>query len=568
MTNLVNKTNVDSEMILSLSNEPAIRDKAIEEAVIRIVEDTGAKVIIENLKKPSTDNSNFALIVLCPDTNVEDRAVLNSIALRYYNNQHIVLYKPTNREINTVYRYIEGKDYFSAEQTTVSYSLFGLKLEDNGINYILECHDKLPERIAASLVDFLEKDTKAIDKPFFEKLIKSAKKTIRNGDESEVNLAEAAKCYVITQQSTLAGKPFSLDYYMYSCHVYDGDASTGGEDWFFIQQYGILNGAPGYDKHWAGTRINVNGESWYVGQGDVALNYVDYYKMTNYINTQNNVDTKEIVLIYAEPQAINGVTSYTISESESISGTIGFEGGKDGGAATLKGNGFLSIGAGFESSYSFEVADCTCEGRSLEGEHPATAAWKYTFKRAQQNRSIGKWQHLHDPAKLATSVFSPLNTWIWKFPTDKRDVYKQFESVFEIGIMNTISRYSGSQSPKDITGDSNGSEKFTITLKMPPLLCVNKRVFLFSNECSSQTLEIACQGSWSLQVEDANDTWVSVSETEGKGQSTKVYITVDKLEGASERSAILQVTRIKDKEDPTEDELIQIKVFQSTGKID
>lgn len=63
MTNLVNKTNVDSEMILSLSNEPAIRDKAIEEAVIRIVEDTGAKVIIENLKKPSTDNSNFALIV-------------------------------------------------------------------------------------------------------------------------------------------------------------------------------------------------------------------------------------------------------------------------------------------------------------------------------------------------------------------------------------------------------------------------------------------------------------------------------------------------------------------------
>ena len=69
-------------------------------------------------------------------------------------------------------------------------------------------------------------------------------------------------------------------------------------------------------------------------------------------------------------------------------------------------------------------------------------------------------------------------------------------------------------------------------------------------------------------MEDANDTWVSVSETEGKGQSTKVYITVDKLEGASERSAILQVTRIKDKEDPTEDELIQIKVFQSTGKID
>lgn len=202
----------------------------------------------------------------------------------------------------------------------------------------------------------------------------------------------------------------------------------------------------------------------------------------------------------------------------------------------------------------------------MEGEHPASAGWKYTFKRAQQNRSIGKWQHLHDPAKLATSVFSPLNTWIWKFPTKKRDVYKQFESVFELGIMNTISRYSGSQSPKDIPGDSSGSNTFTVTLKMPPLLGANKQDFLFSNECSTQTLEIACQGSWHLKLENTNDSWIQISETDGKGEDTKVYITVDKLEDVNGRSAILQLTRI-DKDDPTEDELIQIRVFQSPGKV-
>lgn len=81
-------------------------------------------------------------------------------------------------------------------------------------------------------------------------------------------------------------------------------------------------------------------------------------------------------------------------------------------------------------------------------------------------------------------------------------------------------------------------------------------------------MEIACQGSWRLQVEDAKDTWGRISETEGKGKDTKVYITVDKLEEVSERSAILQLTRIKDEGDPTTDELIQIKVFQSPDKVD
>ena len=165
-------------------------------------------------------------------------------------------------------------------------------------------------------------------------------------------------------------------------------------------------------------------------------------------------------------------------------------------------------------------------------------------------------------------MFSPLNTWIWKFPTRKRDVYKQFTSEFEVGIINTISRFSGSKSPRNITGDSSGAETFVITLKMPPLVCVDKRDLLFSNECSSQTLEIACQGTWRLKLENEDDTWVTFSETEGRGKSTKVYVTVDTLEGSSARSAIIQLTRIKDEENITEDELIQIKVFQSSGKID
>lgn len=553
-----------------LSNDPIKRDEAIENATIRIAEEMEAQILIENFTNTSRNSQNGALIILCPDINVEDLSVLDSIENRYYNNQHVVLYKPTNREINTVYRYIEGRDYFSTESTTSGYTLFGLKKGTDGISYVLENHEKTPEQISESLVNFLENKQEELEEIRRMGLMKAAQKALDEKEQAIVNLAEIAKSYVVTKQFSLAGKQFSLSYYMISCHVYDGDSPSGGDDWFFIQQYGILNGAGGYEKYWAGTRVRVNGESWYVGEGEVALNYVDFYRMVNYIVLPSDPDMeseKDIDLLYVEPQAINGVTSYTISESQSISGTVGFEAGQEGGSSVIKGNGSISAGAGFESSYSFDVEDCSCSGESLN-DAPASAGWKYSFKRAKQNRAAGKWQRLHDPAMLSISAFSPLNTWIWKFPTAKRDSYKQFNSIFEVGIMNTISRYSGSQSPKDIKGNSSGSTSFPVTLHLPPLLGVDQRSLLFSsNECRTKTLKIASQGAWNLNVEGSN-TWVRISDAVGFGECTEVYITVDELKDGKERSATLKLTRILNTEMNVEGESLEIKVFQAPGSTD
>ena len=227
-----------------------------------------------------------------------------------------------------------------------------------------------------------------------------------------------------------------------------GEDADGGEDWFFIKQDAMVSGGNGYTYKWAGARVDANGESWYVGDGDVCLNYVNYCMMQNDIKQTNKDETLEADLIYAEPEAINNETTHSVTEGVEIGGMIGFEAGSDGGAVA-KGNGSFSAGANFSNTYSFTVKDVTCVGTSLSAGI-ASASWKYSFQRARQNRSLGKWQHLYEPAALSRSAFSPKNSWVWKFPTSKRDEYKSFESLFRISTMNTISRYSGSQSPKHI----------------------------------------------------------------------------------------------------------------------
>lgn len=161
-------------------------------------------------------------------------------------------------------------------------------------------------------------------------------------------------------------------------------------------------------------------------------------------------------------------------------------------------------------------------------------------------------------------------TWIWKFPTTKRDAYKQFYSTFEIGTMNTISRYSGSQSPKDIRGNNSASKSFDVTFHLPPLLAVDERELSFSKECSTKVLTIASQGKWKLSKDDSNVDWVSISDGEGFGENTKVYITVEEYpEGNKDetttRSAKLNLTRILDDSLKSEGETLRIRVTQSPG---
>lgn len=184
--------------------------------------------------------------------------------------------------------------------------------------------------------------------------------------------------------------------------------------------------------------------------------------------------------------------------------------------------------------------------------------------------AAGKWQCLHDPATLSCSVFSPVNAWVWKFDTRKRDVYKSCQSDTGIGIMNTISRYSGSQPCKDIPGKcTNGqsnSASYTITFHMPPLLGVDKKNLMFDNAGGTQKLQIAVQGSFQIRLAN-NPSWIRVDRAVGSGELSEVFVSVDKYTEEKERLAVLQIYRVKDAARGTTDELLEVKVIQTSGKI-
>lgn len=126
---------------------------------------------------------------------------------------------------------------------------------------------------------------------------------------------------------------------------------------------------------------------------------------------------------------------------------------------------------------------------------------------------------------------------------------------------SSSSRYSGSQSPKHIRGNSSASIEFDVTLHMPPLLGVSTRNLRFSEKCSTQVLTIASQGKWNLKLKDGCDNWVSINKCSGSGESTKVSITVKELTGDKTRDAVLQLTHEQD--GPAGGECIEIGVTQS-----
>ncbi len=540
-------------------------DFVMEQMMIACKEQLGMKACVQDFDQEDVIAS--PIVMMCNCMNIDDVQMQKKMKEVYQANQAVILYEPTNNEVNQMYRTLQGKNYFCAESKGHRHTLFGIKRCLGGITQILECHYKDPESIAEALVEFLKEDTHQ-ETITHRLMLQEAAKAL---EESETNLATVANQHVITKRFTLGNKNLSLSYYIIAAHKYMEDEDDGGEDWFFIQQHGVLNGKNGYEYKWAGTNQKINGEKYYVGDGEVCLNYVDHYFMQNYIQPAEDESTVEVDLMYAQPEAINNKTTYTIKESVSIGGAVGFEGGIDGGNPKAVGNGSFSMGAGFDSSYSFDVPDCTCEGASLDVQD-ASAAWKYSFTRAKQNRKAFHWQELHEPALLSRSAFSPWNAWVWKFPTKRRNDYKSFQSLFRIAIMNTISRYSGSQSPKHIYSKFTQDNKthdyaetcFEVMLHMPPLLGVNTQDILLSKEAQTTSMEIISQGSWTLSKQDAKADWIRMSESSGAGGTCKIKLSVDECSDEKERCVLLRLS--KDRGAGT-DEYIEIHVMQSAGSV-
>ena len=92
------------------SNASLTDDRAIEEMMIAVNEKLGFKVCIADFDQPCNDDIG-SMIVLCNGIDINELSILQRLEQLYQKNQAIILYEPTNSEVNRVFRRLKGKNY-------------------------------------------------------------------------------------------------------------------------------------------------------------------------------------------------------------------------------------------------------------------------------------------------------------------------------------------------------------------------------------------------------------------------------------------------------------------------
>ena len=359
-----------------------------------------------------------------------------------------------------------------------------------------------------------------------------------------------------------------------SLHEAEADG-TYGYDWYIITQTPKLNGEPGYVEKWAGSWIDVdrsNGkkvESWFVGQGRVALYYVDSYVLEAFIKPKDQKsDLSKVAIIKVDPVGINEEKIYTSEFGYDIGGTLGINRGAEGNKTTGGVSVSLSSGVNCRESVSFTVRDCNCLTYTGGKDNETRVKWEYTFKKPS-----GKYQKIEDVAKLSHSTFTPTNIWVWRIPTKYRQQFLTFTSSIQVNVASIITRYSGSQNAKIINSiPAVYSTEFKLPL--PPLLCCEKQFLTFDKGGGASDVALRTEyDKLSISALDENNEpcdWVKVTHLQADTEESRLKIKVEPLENPTmDRKCKLIITgdnggRKKAYQDGKQDlEEIQIVISQS-----
>lgn len=542
----------NTNRLLYVVKNPSIHNVLFEEALSSLNEQLDMEI---NVLHEVATNTEGASLIFAPHTWDMNDAKFNDIIIQTYaSHGAIILIEPTGIEINAICGILKEEGIHLKSSSDSGLQIFAIQSDDLNTCYKLRSNaSNTVENITESLVRWIKLENRPNPHQVMQLQRYANKELIK--DMQNVDLLQTAKSYVDTLSKDYYGKHMETSFYITSCHLFDNTNKTQGTDWYFIFQYSILNGQANYSKYWGGTRVKVNNESWYVGQGEVALHYVDYYEMENYFIEGSNIKPYGIQTMLVYPTAINNMTTYSEDASFSLSGLIGFD-SKDGGSI----NGNVSMGGTFSSGISFNVQDCTCTAQA-GSKNNSSVKWNYKFKRAEK-KSAAHPQTLLPPADLSHSTFTPENVWIWKIPTEKRASCPCFRTELTVGEISTISRYSGSQSAKDVggrsetnkTGEENGTN---IYLPQPPLFGCDIKSLTFAKNCESKIIKVVSQGDWEIIVPE-KDKWCHVLPNKGKNEK-EVKITVDAIENLDYRETTLTLIRGKEE--------IEIEVTQMNSEI-
>ncbi|MEG1910913.1 MAG: BACON domain-containing protein [Cloacibacillus sp.] len=352
--------------------------------------------------------------------------------------------------------------------------------------------------------------------------------------DAKKNLITLAKQYKMTLSNNEFGKSFLVNNYIVACHKFEDESSaTGGTDYYYIEQRGILDSSGNYVKKWAGWKYTcrLDGKTYRVFQGEVADNYIKKYEMKN---TFNAVPIGLAIERNPSPTASNHDNTTTSTMGWNVGG--GMSGGytsANGGGWNLSGS--LSFGYSCSDTETFNTKDVE---PSLSGLNNSGTVlnWSYDFTAARQNGRAGKWQRLYDGAVLGHTTFTPTNMWIWSVPTSERTKYESFNVNFIPTAESVITRNSGSISPRIITKTGEGTT-LTVNFPKPPLLAIENNNVSFGNAPESKIVRIGSQGAWTAAV-TAGSEWLSVTQNGGQ-----LYISVMENQSGAARKGSIKITR-------------------------
>ena len=321
-------------------------------------------------------------------------------------------------------------------------------------------------------------------------------------------LAQLAKDYKTTFSVIRWGKSLVVNFYVISCHSFDGtNNDKGGQDLYFFKEEGILDGSANYRSFWAGTYFKSELDSYYndrhtkkprkhaVLQGEVRDCYIKYYCLYNeYLNAPTSLICHE-----ATPVATNNTSTTTTTCGWNIGGSanigVKFGGGKNtGGTASLGISGGYNTSTAFTFSTEDVTASLTTAGPIINGaKQQRELKWTYEFKSASGQGGSHK-QSLYDPALLSHTVFNPINTWIWQIDTKDRTADDTLKVTIQPVGESVFIRNSGSAS----TGKINSYPDYSIgymALPHPPLVATTAPVNVsFDKNGGSKTFDVFVQG--------------------------------------------------------------------------
>lgn len=377
-----------------------------------------------------------------------------AIKAAYEARHPVMLFGPTREQVLALFEMLGVDRDFVMPENVETAEVLAIDLEEDGnmfqwAQYAPDIDanagetDAEDEQISRAnmlvkWIDDNEERMQAVD-------VVNAKEHARAAALDTHDLTQLAAAFIDQSNFSQYGNNYQISHYIWGCHSYDT-----GDDWFYVQQQGVMYGGGAYKGKF----------DWYQGNfGDMAYWYMDNIEMDSSMVGCDWATTK-LGMMQATPETVNNVTTVTSGISWNIGGTVGVS--KDGPAAEITG------GVTIENSKSVSVSDCQVLNKC--NDRGNNAHWLYQFNRCS-SVAYFLYAGVTDPPNLSITTFQPLNQWVWRANNSLRAGSTKMHVKLTVGLVATggVVDFYWAAHPSHQTM-AGGSWEYDVSMPYPKLL--------------------------------------------------------------------------------------------------